>query len=153
MKALGCVFRCALWLIPISLVALCVLFGIGAMWQSGIWPFQPLEADHREIKLANGGTVLIDGKEQWGELNGNGLLNYTCGYRPPGSTTVEDLGEMGRFSTDGEGQFNPRFDLVGSRVVFAGNKTLYVRALPGEWGCLTICRGFRQRKNLPMVQR
>ena len=53
--------------------------------------FTPSRTVHREIQLANHGSLIIDGKERSRSEHG---FSQRAGYRPPGSAKIEWLGEV-----------------------------------------------------------
>jgi hypothetical protein len=53
--------------------------------------FTPARTVHREIQLANHGSLVIDGKERGRSEHG---FSQRAGYRPPGSAKIEWFGEV-----------------------------------------------------------
>src|SRR5690348_10882547 len=55
------------------------------------WQSKPLQAVHREIALANQGSLIIDGKQSGRSEHG---FSQRAGYRPAGSTEIEWFGDV-----------------------------------------------------------
>ena len=55
------------------------------------WPFESVQGVNREIRLANQGSLVIDGKERGRSEHG---FSQRIGYRCPGSTAIEWFGDV-----------------------------------------------------------
>ncbi len=70
--------------VVLPIVAIVVLF-------LGISQLKPSQSVRREIRLANHGSFIIDGKERKRSEHG---FSQRAGYRPPGSAEIEWFGDV-----------------------------------------------------------
>src|ERR1700757_853423 len=111
--------------VVLAVVAIVVLF-------VGLSQLNALPTDRREIRLANQGSLLIDGKRSGRSEHG---FSQRAGYRPPGSTEIEGFGDVS------EG-VEPQVYFAGSLVVVIDppSACLFVRTSQGQekWKSLTL---------------
>jgi hypothetical protein len=109
--------------VVLTSVAIAVLF-------VGIAQFKPSQTVRREIRLANHGSLIIDGKVRSRSEHG---FSQRVGYRPPGSTEVEWFGDV----SDG---VEPQVYQAGPLVVVIHLPAaqIYVRTQAENWKNLTL---------------
>jgi hypothetical protein len=107
----------------LPIVAVVVLF-------VGMSQLKPSQAVRREIRLANHGSLIIDGKERSRSEHG---FSQRAGYRPPGSAEIEWFGDV----SDG---VEPQVYQAGPLVVVIDPPAaqLYVRAHDNNWKNLAL---------------
>ncbi len=84
-----------------------IIFVLGGWLLAGGSQFTPSRTAPREIRLANHGSLIIDGQERGRSEHG---FSQRAGYRPPGSARIEWFGEV----SDG---VEPQFYQTGPLVV------------------------------------
>src|ERR1700741_2589582 len=91
---------------------------------------KPSQTVRREIRLANHGSLIIDGKERSRSEHG---FSQRAGYRPPGSAKIEWFGDV----SDG---VEPQVYQAGPLVVVIDLPAaqLYVRTHEGNWKNLAL---------------
>ena len=96
----------------------------------GMSQFKPSQTVRREIRLANHGSLIIDGKERGRSEHG---FSQRAGYRPPGSAEIEWFGDV----SDG---VEPQVYQAGPLLVLIDLPAaqLYVRTHEGNWKNLTL---------------
>ena len=107
----------------LPIVAIVVLF-------VGMSQFEPSQTVRREIRLANHGSLIIDGKERSRSEHG---FSQRAGYRPPGSAKIEWFGDV----SDG---VEPQVYQAGPLVVVIDLPAaqLYVRTHNENWKSLAL---------------
>jgi len=107
----------------LPIVAIVVLF-------VGMSQLKPSQTVRREIRLANHGSLIIDGKERSRSEHG---FSQRAGYRPPGSAEIEWFGDV----SDG---VEPQVYQAGPLVVVIDPPAaqLYVRTNKEKWKNLAL---------------
>jgi len=107
----------------LPIVAIVVLF-------VGMSQLKPSQTVRREIRLANYGSLIIDGKERSRSEHG---FSQRAGYRPPGSAEIEWFGDV----SDG---VEPQVYQAGPLVVVIDPPAaqLYVRTHKEKWKNLAL---------------
>lgn len=109
----------------IAIAAIAVLF-------VGMSQFKPSEGVHREISLANHGSLIIDGEQRSRSEHG---FSQRAGYRPPGSDETEWFGDV----SDG---VEPQVYFAGPLVVVIDppSASLFVRTSKNQekWKSLVL---------------
>jgi hypothetical protein len=107
----------------LPIVAIVVLF-------VGMSQLEPSQTVRREIRLANHGSLIIDGKERSRSEHG---FSQRAGYRPPGSAEIEWFGDV----SDG---VEPQVYQAGPLVVVIDLPAaqLYVRTHEENWKNLAL---------------
>jgi hypothetical protein len=114
-------------------LAFAVILLLGVMWVglylalSGIWPFAPLAQVTEEIRLQNGGTIVVTGIEDRG-FGSDGFL-FQANYLPSDGAEAEEIGSWIGY------QSSPELFLVNNLVVILNpdQKRLHVRNHAGKW--------------------
>ena len=119
-------------LIVVAIVAVLPIFAI-IMLFVGMSLFKPSETVQnvrREVRLANHGSLIIDGKERSRSEHG---FSQRAGYRPPGSAEIEWFGDV----SDG---VEPQVYQAGPLVVVIDLPAaqLYVRTHEKNWKNLAL---------------
>ena len=107
----------------LPIVAIVVLF-------VGMQQLEPSQTVRREMRLANHGSLIIDGKERSRSEHG---ISQRAGYRPPGSAEIEWFGDV----SDG---VEPQVYEAGALVVVIDLPAaqLYVRTRNENWKNLAL---------------
>ncbi len=96
----------------------------------GIWQAEPAPMPRREIRLANHGTLIIDGKPRGRSEHG---FSQKAGYRPPGSSEIEWFGDVSDGIEPGVYQAGPLTVVID---VPAGQ--IFVRTAEKKWNNLVL---------------
>ena len=109
--------------VVLPIVAIVVLF-------VGMSQLEPSQTVRREIRLANHGSLIIDGKQRGRSEHG---FSQRAGYRPPGSAKIEWFGDV----SDG---VEPQVYQAGPLVVVIDLPAaqLYVRTHNENWKNLAL---------------
>jgi|GEM_PF-4964794 len=111
-----------------TLALLYVAMWVAVFWALlGIWPFAPLEQVNESHSIANGGRIVIEGKEDRG-FGSQGFV-FQAGYLPPDSLTYEPIG--GWIGQRARPEVFSVEDLVV--VLNPDRKRLHVRTRAGTW--------------------
>jgi hypothetical protein len=128
-----------LWWFAGLLVRLAIILVLGCFvaWRlAAIWiikvtspPLPPLNHSHKEVRLANGGFITIEGYERRSWRGNN--VDFYASYRPPGQTNEEVFGSWSNGGAD-----IPALVFFAGKLVVVQNPdhwALHVRTSEGRW--------------------
>src|SRR5947207_1077055 len=119
-------------LIVVAIVAVLPIFAIIMLFvgMSLFKPSETVQTLRREVRLANHGSLIIDGKERGRSEHG---FSQRAGYRAPGAAEIEWFGDV----SDG---VEPQVYQAGPMVVVIDlpSAQLYVRTVEQNWKSLAL---------------